>query len=188
MNWLILLGAAAGGAFLLHEGAANGIRSPYVPLAGKAPFIQAMSDALRPIAARLSEDSWALVIAHGAFESGWGKSSAMSGWNWFNITAGGQWLGSTQLGPDSDCSSGKCVPITQKWRVYADGTDAIVDYLGFLEALYPTAWQRLVAADAAGFATALGQAGYYTLDIPTYVARYLAVLNSVIAEAERMNS
>jgi flagellum-specific peptidoglycan hydrolase FlgJ len=188
-NLWLLLGGAATGAFLWHESAAKKPRSAYVPLSGKAPFIQAVADAIGPIQGQLSDDSWALVIAHAAFESGWGKAKASTGWNWFNITAGAYWAGPVQPGPDTEYdAAGNVKKITQRWRVYADGTSAIQDYLAFLKAGYVGAYQRLLTADGPGFAAALGVAGYYTLPMDLYVQRYTNVLNSVWAESARMNA
>lgn len=138
----------------------------------------------------VSEAAWPLIIAHAAYESGWGSSRAATGHNYWNLTAGSRWRGPVIPGPDLEYSSGGEVKrIMQRFRAYESPTEATRDYLEFLEMRrYQPAREALVAGDAEGFARLLGPdraaesppiGGYYTLPTERYMASYLAVLDQV---------
>lgn len=133
------------------------------------------------------------MVAHAAYESGWGKSAAAKAANNFwNITSGGSWSGPVLVEPNSDrsysvteCarlgrdmttqSNGKLAcRIDQTWRRYPTVNAAVRDYWQFLNR-YPGAKQALTVGDVAAFAQQLGAGGYYTLPVEEYTRTLVAV-------------
>jgi flagellum-specific peptidoglycan hydrolase FlgJ len=180
-SWRILIG---GGVFLLARAAFGGMRAT---TGEKAPvtedkrlkFVSDLWNAISRVWPESSTASRQLIISHSAYESGYGVGTAYRlGNNIANITKGSSNIPSID-GPDTDCSSGTCVPITQKFRAYATVDDSVSDYLAFLQSSrYANAYALLVAGDV-GFARALGEAGYYTQAIETYVSNFRGVLAGV---------
>lgn len=134
------------------------------------------------------------MVAHGAYESGWGKSTASKlANNFWNITSGGSWSGPVLVEPNSDrsyspteCkrlnrpmttqSNGKLAcRIDQTWRRYPTVNAAVRDYWQFLNK-YPGAKQALTVGDVAAFAQQLGAGGYYTLPVEEYTRTLVAVV------------
>lgn len=178
--WHLLLG---GGLLLLARSALAGpaARTGERPATGDArlDFVAQMWAVVSRVWPGASMATKQLIVSHGAYESGWGAGVAYRlGNNPANITKGSSNVPSIE-GPDQDCSSGVCVPITQKFRAYTSLDDGITDYLSFLQsARYLPAYHLLLAGDV-GFAAALGNAGYYTQNIDTYVKNFKAVLAGV---------
>jgi flagellar protein FlgJ len=144
-----------------------------------------------PPAENIPEDAWPLVVAHAAYESGWGSARAASGRNYFNLTAGSRWRGRIVQGPDLEYSDGVVKRITQRFRAYDSDAEAVRDYLAFLSMpRYRPAREALVAGDALRFVQLLGPdrsretppvGGYYTLPTARYAAEFAAVLEQVRA-------
>lgn len=130
----------------------------------------------------------ALVVAHAAYESGFGAAkAARRGFNVFNITAGSAWRGDAwdDVGGDTEYDgAGNVTRITQRWRIYADLRAAVRDYWSFLgptanRGRYVRARAQLEAGNAAAFAQELYAAGYFTLQPSKYAAQLGGVLDTV---------
>jgi hypothetical protein len=167
--------------------------------AEKQAFIERMMVGIVPIRYKLETAPWILVLAHGAYESAWGRCiAARIGANFFNICAGNYWSGKTVAGadleyryvPGSPVPIGKPIPITQKFRSYPSDTAGINDYLIFLSGMprYQPAYARLIAGDEIGFVRLLGPdrahekppvGGYYTLPTSEYLKSFGDVLKQV---------
>jgi len=144
-----------------------------------------------------------IIIAHGAYETGWGRlGTAVQGYNYWNLSAGTvgapskDWTGPVILGADKEYTKeGKVVNITQRWRAFASPREAVLHYLSpqwinptnGWNAGYRTAGTALRAGDAVGFVQGLRAGGYFTLPLepfvdaagkqqPGYQAQFLATL------------
>lgn len=149
----------------------------------KSAFVSLMLPAVQSLG--LPAVAVPLVVAHAAYESAWGRTTAFRDANnpW-NVTAGSSWLGATVPGGDSQCDpSGNCQPITQQWRSYPDLAWAARDYLSLLQATAPAAVSALDAGDSTWVhqlrSKAEGGSGYYTQPAAQYLANYQSVLASV---------
>lgn len=145
-----------------------------------------------------------LMIAHAAYESGWGQkaAAALGTNNLWNITAGSQWKGATVVQPNGDLSfkveecerkgrplvrqsNGKMAcRIDQTWRKYDSVNAAVKDYWDFLgpnqnAGRYSKARMALESGDVSAFGTRLYDAGYFTLDPIEYTKSMTAVVASV---------
>jgi flagellum-specific peptidoglycan hydrolase FlgJ len=182
MRWPTTL-AIGGGLFLLARSAfAKASTGERAALSNddRLRFVSDLYGAISRVWPEASLATQHLVLALAAYESGYGVSSAYRlGRNSFNIVRGSADVPSID-GPDQDCSSGVCRPITQKFRSYASVDDSVADFLALMRtSRYRTAYSLLVAGDI-GFAEALGSAGYYTLPISSYVANFRGVLAGVL--------
>ena len=143
-----------------------------------------------------------LVIAQGAYESGWGKSApAARGFNDWNLTAGSSWKGGVLNGGDTEFVAGVVAPrkIVQRFRQYDSTAASIIDFFRFLSTpRYADALAKLNAGDA-GFVAELGafkygadgktavpawpagvvKGGFYTLPIEKYVRGFTACYEQV---------
>lgn len=153
---------------------------------------------------QLSTQSKALIIAHAAYESGWGqKAAAAKGTNnIFNITAGSSWRGDTyvHIGGDLSFNQAECARlkrimelqpngkmacrIDQVWRKYPTVNAAVRDYWDFLgprqnQGRYVPARQALEAGDIPTFGQRLFAAGYFTLPAADYIASMTKVVSTV---------
>jgi flagellum-specific peptidoglycan hydrolase FlgJ len=146
-------------------------------------FVVNVGNAVISVAPNLSLEATLMVVAHAAYESGWGKgaTAAKEGNNLFNITAGPKWAGLVVGGNDVEYdANGNVKPITQRFRAYPGIEASIADYLAFLNTpKYATAYQALLAADPAAFIQALSAAHYFTLPEAQYEAGYRSVLQRV---------
>lgn len=145
-------------------------------------WVADMEKAITSTLSPLSLEGQKLLIAHGAFESGWGKSNAYRrGFNFGNLTAGKSWAGAkwTDVGGDSEYDKdGRKKIITQQWRAYPTLNDAVSDYWDFLGGpRYAHARDALAKGDAFQFCTLLSKGGYFTLPC----SKYVAGLNGVLA-------
>lgn len=152
-------------------------------------FVKNMAECVRSHPAKTQ----ILVIAHAAYESGWGTlRQAKQAFNVFNLTAGSRWSGPVMEGGDTEYSPGKAVKqIVQKWRCYGSLQEAVDDYFHFLEApRYLPARAALLDGDGARFIEWLGPdrshqvpplGGYYTLPTVQYLRGFSAVVAEVTA-------
>lgn len=160
----------------------------------RAAYLARLLVALDQLEAKPPAQAWPLILAHAAYESGWGRTrQAMRARNHFNISAGASWRGPTIEGGDTEYRPGSSTParIVQQWRVYASDREAIGDYLTLLGARrYRPAREALWAGDAEAFVRALGPdrahesppvGGYYTLPTAEYLTGFLAALAEVRA-------
>src|SRR5574342_779466 len=140
-------------------------------------FVLRKKEAVDVICGGLSDRTKAMIIAHAAYESGYGKAKAFKeANNPFNLTTL-----STKfvLGPDTDASGN---PITQKWAVFDSLEEGTQGYLRFIQASrYTDSYNRLINGDV-GFLDSLYRGGYFTLALPTYKSNYLSVLSRVQQE------
>ena len=146
----------------------------------KAKFATSLFELLTRQFPTLSVKARVLIIAHAAYESGWGLLSnarAQSN-NIFNITAGPAWSGLTAQGTDTD-GAGKS--IAQRWRVYPSLDAAVKDYWLFLGgSRYLSARTELVnQADPTQFATLLRAGGYFTAPLSSYASTLTNLRNEV---------
>lgn len=143
--------------------------------AAASEWLQDMRAAVAEELPQLGAAARALVVAHAAYESGFGRGrAAVRGFNVFNITAGSAWTGASwvDVGGDTDGEGNR---ITQTWRAYPSLRAAVADYWSFLgptqnRGRYLSARSALQAGDLEGFARALSAAGYFTLQVDRYIA------------------
>lgn len=194
MKWLWILLPGLGGLLLYKI--ATGAKAPWeeedevepksLPFTysgTREEFLQVMLDAVREVLPNVSPDVQRLIIAHAAYESGWGKSL---GWksanNPFNLTA---ISGPTVLGPDTECdANNNCVPITQKWAVFPSIAAGTTGYLKFIRASrYTDAYNRLTNGDVS-FLEPLARGGYFTQPLDIYRKNFLSILKRVTSELD----
>jgi len=153
---------------------------------------------------QLSPKARVLMVAHAAYESGWGQKAAAARGsnNIWNLTAGSAWTGQIDFQPDADLSynvsecsrlgrpvttqsNGKpACRIDQRWRKYPSVNEAVRDYWSFLGpqqngGRYIKARAALEAGDTVGFARELAAVGYYTLPSAEYAKKLGEVVESV---------
>jgi flagellum-specific peptidoglycan hydrolase FlgJ len=153
----------------------------------KAAWLLTLRDAVAKELPQLKDSARALLLAHAALESGWGRAKAWRhGYNFGNITAGKAWKGAKWTDVDGDTDA-KGNPITQVWRAYSSLESAVADYWNFLgpdqnRGRYVKARACLEDADAINFARELHKAGYYELAEVEYARRLGSVLQIVLKE------
>lgn len=181
--WLLFVGAGAGFALWAFLRGVKPKSMPIVlPMTSRefsARMLQAARAALPGATPRVHQ----MIVAHAAYESGWGKAKAhREANNPFNLTT---ISGSFIPGPDQECTpDGKCRGITQKWAVFPSLEAGTSGYLRFIQAKrYTDAYNRLVNADI-GFLDSLYRGGYFTLPLEAYKQNYLSVLNRVARESQ----
>lgn len=121
-----------------------------------------------------------MILAHAAYESGWGRSTpAREANNLFNVT-GGSAGGSITAG-DRECdAAGNCTSITQRFRAYDSRAQSLADYVALLSNFrYRMAWEALTRGDPDLFVRELYTAGYFTLPPDQYLTTYRGVLAGV---------
>lgn len=142
---------------------------------------QAFLAQMRPhadVAAAASGLPAEFILAHAALESGWGArqiraADGSATHNLFGIKAGRGWDGAAVEITTTEYRAGLAVKLEQRFRAYADYTDAFADYAQLIKSRYGAA----VAADAHEFATALAAGGYAS--DPAYADKLEAVIASV---------
>lgn len=144
-------------------------------------FVKDVREALGGVAPYLSVPAQQLVVAHGAFESGWGKSGpAKRGLNLFNVT---RVLGDARPvieSGDQECdANGLCRPIVQRFAAYGSLGEALADYFGLLAQKYAGALVALEQGNPTLFVQKLREGGYYTLPLADYASRFAGVLAGV---------
>lgn len=173
--WAWILGGLGAVALLVSKG---------VDLKNKIQWVRYVFDEVTSVLPTLSVKARMLIVAHAAFESGYGQlSSAMKKGsnNLFNLTAGSSWLGPTVAGGDSNAAG---QPITQQWRVYPTYRASILDYWNFLgpnqnRGRYVAARNALQLGDVTQFAQQLYLAGYYELSPTLYASRLDGTFSAV---------
>lgn len=185
--WLLL--GALTGAVVAWVG--KGMLYDIAPPMGWVEKVRAQVDASLPF---LSPNARALVVAHAAMESGYGRATASGVFNLFNLTRGAndprpsfveqnadwEYLQLSGAPPPSvDGSPWQQAPgggwrrrIPQRWRAYSSIDEGLRDYWEFLGgARYRPARDALSRADLGAFVALLASAGYYTLPETEYLAR-----------------
>lgn len=146
------------------------------------------------------------MVAHAAYESGWGRVAKPAQYNnLWNLTAGNWWISQgrptfVQANADLSFNASECAkknrPMTmqsngqmacridQVWRTYDSVNAAVKDYWEFLGPLqnggrYVNARAELEQGDPVGFSKALYAAGYYTLPESQYTNNLVAIVNKV---------
>lgn len=143
----------------------------------RAEFVAELRGALGRVLPILSPAAHQLIVAHGAYETGWGNvGTAPRGFNYWNITCGKRWLSANRPQTPGSDTDGAGNPISQAWRAYASVDEAVADYAAFLRDAgwnpnYQTAWARLVSGDPT-FIRWLSAGGYFTLALPKYEAAF----------------
>ena len=160
---------------------------------GRPDFVAQMRAAMSLGLPMLNRNGRQLMIAHAAYESGFGTGKAFrAGWNFGNITCtkayqqahpGGFWLdarGDTEFAAD-----GAVRKIDQAWRKYAGLGEAVADYWGFLGGSRYVSARKVLefsnGLDADPFAANLRAGGYFTLPLAAYQRGLAAVLAEVTA-------
>ena len=150
----------------------------------------------------LSVQTRALIIAHAAYESGWGiAKAARVGFNFWNLTAGSLWKGEVVMGNDTEYEAGKSAAkaIVQRFRKYGSPVGAVIDYVKFLSTpRYADGKAKLMKGDST-FVVDIGlykygpdgkpmlawqgltspKGGFYTLPIERYAKEFELVLAEV---------
>lgn len=123
-----------------------------------------------------------MVVAHAAYESGFGAAKAALSNNLFNLTAGSTWHGAVIEGGDLEYKpDGSMIRIIQRFRVYKTIRDGLLDYWTFIgKARYGKARERLLAGDSTGFITALADGAFFTLPRERYLENFKAHLHSLV--------
>lgn len=170
-----------------------------IDAATKAAFAPMLFRAAQAASSKPSVATAVLIAAHGAYESGWGTAMAAKGGNnYWNLSAGSMWFGPVVMGADVEYTPGSnvAVPITQKFRKFADAPSAVVNYLSFLSApRYADGLRKLLAGDptfvvdlginkygpdgksiVSAWSGGLIKGGFYTLPIERYSTEFKAVL------------
>lgn len=165
-------------------------------------FVKDLMSAVKAAKPNVTPETSALVIAHAAYESGWGRAkAAREGFNYWNLTAGSAWTGPVLLGSDTEYRAGssQARPITQKFRKYITAMQACGNYFQFLQMpRYKDAFNKLMRGEST-FVVDLGafkfgpdgktavpawpagapKGGFYTLPIERYCEEFRKVLLEV---------
>jgi hypothetical protein len=133
-----------------------------------------------------SEDALALLAAHWAFETGWGK---VGGWNWNlgnrkHVDGDGRDFFFQSCEEEINGKSVTLHPPDPGCRFVSLPTlaDGAHDYLGLLHGQYVKAWPAVEAGDPADFAHRLKTLRYYT----DSEAHYTATLIACFMQAKRI--
>lgn len=167
-------------------------RSTWKPtmLTTKQKFVQDLLTALAEGLSALSMQARLLIVAHGAYESDWGRTkAAQQGFNFWNLSAG-SWTGPVIGGGDKEYdAAGNVKKIAQRWRQYGSAVEAVQDYKSFLNYRNyrpHNVWGSLTAGDP-NFIYGLrsqheGGGGFFTEPF----ARYQANFNAQHAEVQQV--
>lgn len=178
------LALAGAGLYLLFRGG-KAIATTLVGIRDRAKWSLGLYDAVGRVLPQLGPTSKAIIVAHGAFESGYGVGAGAKCNNIWNITTGKAWMDAGKPwcpGPDTEyLPDGTVVNIQQKWRSYPSTEAAVKDYWDFLgsRASLRAARDDLEAGDLSGFVYKLYSAKYFTLPADQYLSRMTGVLNKV---------
>ncbi len=164
------------------------------PVAAPAPAAQTAHDEiqarksqfierLRPhaeAAARQTGVPATFILAHAALESGWGAreirwADGRGTHNLFGIKAGASWRGESVESETLEYRQGLPLRVSERFRAYADYTEAFADYAQLLRSRYASAVQA--GDDTQAFAQALAAGGYAT--DPAYAGKLRGVIASV---------
>jgi flagellar protein FlgJ len=122
------------------------------------------------------------LLAHAALETAWGKSmpAAANGQgsnNLFGVKAGAHWNGDSVGSSTVEFDHGVAQQRTERFRAYDTPAASFQDYVALLRDNPRYAAALGQGSDAAGFASALQNAGYAT--DPRYAQKLLAVTRQV---------
>jgi flagellar protein FlgJ len=109
----------------------------------------------------------AIVAAHAALESGWGKRPLRAAGgadtnNLFGIKAGGQWQGAVAAATTTEYSNGAALKKVEQFRAYPDTASAFRDYADMLVSNPRYQGALHTGSDAHAFASGLARGGYAT--------------------------
>lgn len=124
----------------------------------------------------------AIVVAHAAFESGWGTSApARLANNIFNITRPAFTRLPTYESGDLEYDTrGNVKKITQQFAKYKSLDEGVEHYFEFIDGKrYRASLQPLTRGDFVGFISKLREGGYFTLPLLEYLNRMSPVLGQV---------
>lgn len=115
-----------------------------------------------------------VVIAQGAIESNWGRSSLSADYNnYFGIKVGSSWTGKTVNMQTGEIFNNQSVVISSNFRVYNSIEDSLKDRIKLLQKNYPLA---LSAKTPQEEIQALKNGGYATAT--NYVSTIMSVINA----------
>ena len=138
----------------------------------KEQYITQMWEAIKEVDIKGSFPS--VIIAQGAVESNWGRSSlATEHNNYFGIKAGSSWTGKTVNMQTGEILNGNNVTISSNFRVYSSIEESLKDRIALLEKYYPAA---LAATTPMGEVSALKAGGYATA--LNYVATIVNIIDT----------
>lgn len=181
--WQWILGAAA--IYLIVKGVGA--------VSGNASWARALYNSVSSVLPQLSTTGRMMVVAHAAFESGWGSGwAAVNGNNIFNITTcqgsagcADGWTGDYLDQDNGDVqynADGSVTSISQRWRAYPSVEASVQDYWSFLgHPRYAAQGIQadLINGDPVAFINGLSAAGYFTLPADQYLTQFTAVLATV---------
>lgn len=180
-----------GGGFLLALlGGRKKIATVAATLSERKAFVKKLWAVMEGIP-NIGPAQKAIIIAQGAFETGWGKvGTAPTVHNYWNISAGSAWTGATIGGGDTECDAqGKnCRHITQRWRAYTSDREGVLGFLLFLQTQvnpktgknrYLKAYHALLAGDVATYINELHAGGYFTANVDAYRVAVAGIVNTV---------
>jgi flagellum-specific peptidoglycan hydrolase FlgJ len=175
LKWWLVIGAAT---FYAGYAVKNRDRNSFT---SREEFVRRLWKALA--GTTLTNEARKLVIAQAALESGWGKgTAARKGYNYWNLTAGSVWNGSTVFGWDKECYifGYLCRPKLQRFRKYDGDAEAVMDYLRFLGTTrYKDSLAALKGGRLTSFAYALRDDGFYTATKDHYTTGLRAAMVTV---------
>jgi flagellum-specific peptidoglycan hydrolase FlgJ len=166
---LVLVLLAGGGAYVVKT------------LSDRELFLRVISDEVQRQLAELNptltpqqlKRAGDIVASQAAHETEYGRTPAwVQGWNFSNLTGGPYWHGEVVNAGDTERRpDGSYVPIQQAFRKYGGLAEAVSDYIRALNwPSYKPALVALLAGDEVGFVTKLHDGGWFTQDVPTYLA------------------
>lgn len=133
-------------------------------------FIAAIAPAARTCM-KATQIPASFSVAQAALESSWG--ARCPGFNLFGIKADPSWKGPVVLVPTHEVVNGKSVPVTAKFRAYADWLGSIEDHAQFL-LTNPRYKGAFAYTSGATFAMAIAACGYAT--DPQYGTKLVSII------------
>lgn len=123
----------------------------------KEQYISDMWEAIQEVDLKGSHPS--VVLAQGAIESNWGRSTLSTKYhNYFGIKKGSEWTGRVVNMQTGEVYNGQNVTVSSYFRVYDNIVQSLQDRISLLEKHYPNALSaaspELEAAALSGYATA----------------------------------
>ncbi len=138
----------------------------------KQQYISDMWEAIKEVDLKGSFPS--VIIAQGALESDWGRSSLSTNYNnYFGIKSGSSWSGPSVNMQTGEVFNGNNIIISSNFRVYPSIESSLKDRIALMQKSYPAA---LKAATPLEEIQALKNGGYATAT--NYVATVVSIINS----------
>jgi len=181
-TWLVIgIGAILGILFAASKAEAMSLNL----FSSKPDFVKRLWSVFTRLTT-LSPVQKTILTAQAVHEASWGVAKAsQQGHNYWNLTAGSSWKGSTVPGTDLEYSAdGKNVKtIVQAFRQYANDDIAIRDFLAFIGpgTRYAKAWAALMRGDAVTYVAELRAAGFFTQPLPLYQKAMQDAIKQVIS-------